>query len=111
MVVVRAALHVVPLPVLIRRRPAIPRGRAGAVAVDRVLELLDVAARRTPGATTCLARAVAARWLLAGQGVDAGVRIGVARRGPALAAHAWLEHDGAVLGCGVHERDGYEVLV
>jgi hypothetical protein len=54
---------------------------------------------------------VAARWLLAGQGVDAGVHIGVARRGQALAAHAWLEHAGAVLGCGDHERDGYEELV
>lgn len=78
--------------------------------MERVLELLDVAARRTPGATTCLARTVAARWLLAGQGVDAGVHIGVARRGQALAAHAWLEHGGAVLGCDDHERDGYAEL-
>lgn len=76
-----------------------------------MLALLDVAARRTPGRTTCLARAVAARWLLAGQGVEASVHIGVARRRQALAAHAWLQQGERLLGCDDHERDGYEELV
>lgn len=78
--------------------------------MDRVLVLLDIAARHTPGRTTCLERTVAARWLLAGEGVEASVHIGVARRGQALAAHAWLEHGGALLGCDDQERDGYEEL-
>jgi hypothetical protein len=91
------------------RRAAPSARRAGTVPMRRVLELLDIAVRRTPGATTCLARAVAARWLLAGEGVEATVHIGVARHGPALAAHAWLEHDGAVVGD--HEGDGYQELV
>jgi transglutaminase superfamily protein len=101
----------VPLPVLIRWRPAPRRIRAGALPVDRVLVLVDIAARRTPRGTTCLARTVAARWLLAREGVEASVHIGVARRGQALAAHAWLQRDGVVLGCREHERDGYEELV
>ena len=96
---------------LIRRGTAASPRRPGTVPVSRVLELLDVAARRTPGATTCLARAVAARWLLAGEGVEATVHIGVARRGPVLAAHAWLQHGAVVLSCDEHEREGYEELV
>ena len=108
---IRAALHIVALPVLLRWRPAVRHARAGPLSVDRVLALLDVAARHTPGRTTCLARAVAGCWLLAGEGVAASVHIGVARRGPALAAHAWLQHGATLPGRDDDDGEGYKELV
>ena len=61
---------------------------------DRLLALLEAAARHVPH-TTCLERALAARWLLARRGIPATIHIGVTRRDGALAAHAWLERRGA----------------
>ena len=42
----------------------------------------------------CLPQALATRYLLARVGCSTELRIGVQRKGAALAAHAWLEKDG-----------------
>ena len=52
------------------------------------------AARRVPRARTCLVEAIAAETLLARHGYTTQLRIGVARSGAGIDAHAWLEQDG-----------------
>ena len=76
------------------------RERAHAIALA-----LARAARHLPLRTTCLDRAVALWRLLAAEGVDAELRIGV-RSGDALAAHAWVEHRGEAL-AGADPHDGF----
>lgn len=73
-------------------------GRSPATEPDRLARLVDLAARIHPLSPTCLPRALALRRLLAGRGLAAELRIGVRRDADGLAAHAWLEHDGRVIG-------------
>lgn len=55
---------------------------------------VSVASSKLSGAT-CLARALAAQWLLAASGHPSSLRLGVARDSSGdLMAHAWLERDG-----------------
>jgi hypothetical protein len=49
---------------------------------------------------TCLPRGLCLRLLLARRGIAGILRIGVARDGERLLAHAWIEHDGRPLGEG-----------
>lgn len=59
------------------------------------------AARRIPAAT-CLTQALAAQYLLRRRGLEADLRIGVARAaGEPLEAHAWVESRGQVVVGGV----------
>ena len=55
-----------------------------------------MASRYVPGAA-CLTQALAAQVLLNGVGISTALRIGVAKEGDDLAAHAWLESDGTVI--------------
>lgn len=73
-----------------------PRIRPHESAADpRALEqLLNVAARYMVGTATCLHRALALHALLGRHGIHSRFRIGVARRGDTLAAHAWVEWNG-----------------
>jgi len=48
--------------------------------------------------------------MLRTEGVDATVRIGVARDDRGLRAHAWLEHGGRVI-FGSSENDAYQALL
>jgi len=66
-------------------------------AIARVAWLVEVAGRYAPGRATCLKQALVLSWLLRRRGVSTTLQIGVARRGGALAAHAWLERDGEVV--------------
>jgi Transglutaminase-like superfamily len=90
-------------PVLLRLVPlrrmliSARAGRRPRLAPERVAELVDIAARRAPGAR-CLPVAVVTSWLLARQGTPATLQIGVARHGGALGAHAWIECAGLPLG-------------
>ena len=87
-------LSVLPLRrVLTRLRPA----RRAVLSPERVAQLVDIAARRVPGAR-CLSVAVVTSWLLARQGTAATLRIGVAKPAGELAAHAWVECGGMRLG-------------
>ena len=86
---------------LVRPGPAEPerpaerdaeRARALAAAVDR-------AARAGLFRPACLVRALALHRLLLRDGIPgARIRLGVRRDGSGLAAHAWVEVNGAVLG-------------
>jgi hypothetical protein len=84
-----------------RTRRLFERQRASRIDQSRAEEaarLVLHAAERLPLRTNCLDRAVALWWLLSSRGVAAALRVGVRKDGETtLAAHAWVEHDGAVL--------------
>lgn len=73
-----------------------PRGvhRAGAPSAERLAALVEVTARRLPFSTSCLDRAVAARWILCRYGYRPAFVIGTAVT-PPFAPHAWLDLSGA----------------
>ena len=73
---------------LVRRRAAVP------LPPERIGWAVRAAARRVPGARTCLVEALAAETLLARHGHAAQLRIGIARAGAGIEAHAWLEREG-----------------
>jgi len=81
-----------------RRQPA---GGESAAATDPALAAAYTAvdrAGRALGANRCLTRSLALLLMLRRRGIEAEMRIGVDRDGPGLAAHAWLEHRGRVIG-------------
>jgi len=69
---------------------------AAAVANEyrRLLRFVTVAYDVLPLPATCLRRSLVLYALLERRGVSSRLRFGVAKRGPALAAHAWVECDG-----------------
>jgi hypothetical protein len=69
---------------------------AASLPPQRIVWLTSVASRYVPGAH-CLARCIAAQILLARQGHQAEMKIGVRKEGASLDAHAWLELGGAPL--------------
>jgi hypothetical protein len=73
-----------------RKRCLTPLARA-----EEVVRRIEAAATAGPLPVGCLPRALAVRTILAREGIDAAVRIGVRREGPSLKAHAWVEHDRA----------------
>lgn len=103
---VRLALRVVPVDRL--RRP-VGRARPHARPAERIAWAVRAASRRLPG-TTCLASALAAQRLLARDGRDCQLTIGVARNERGLAAHAWVVCDGVTL-VGGEESIAYTPLV
>jgi hypothetical protein len=72
----------------------------------RVARLVARAARRGPTGSACLAQALVLQGLLRRRGIDAELRIGIAKADARLDAHAWVEVRGhAVSGDGdVPER-------
>lgn len=101
----RLALHVLSIDRL--RAWATRPGTAGR-DVERIVWAGRAAARRTPFAT-CLSSALALQRLLAANGHDSELHIGVAGDGGAFAAHAWLERDGRIL-IGEDDRARYTRL-
>ncbi|MCA9317130.1 MAG: lasso peptide biosynthesis B2 protein [Planctomycetes bacterium] len=96
----RAALVGRPCP-----RAATRRGRPTA---GSIVEAAGRAARLWPR-TSCLAEAIAARWLGQRYGHAMDVVVGATRAGEGLAAHAWVEQDGRALrpaAPGAHVRLG-----
>jgi len=69
--------------------PPLPAARIGW--------LLEVARRYSPVPSTCLKDALVLVRMLRAEGIDAAVKIGVARGDGGLRAHAWVEHRGAPL--------------
>ena len=59
--------------------------------------LLEVARRYSPVRSTCLKDALVLVRMLRAEGIDAAVKIGVARGDGGLRAHAWVEHRGVPL--------------
>lgn len=102
-VLVELALRVLPfrrvLALCQRPSPRARPGRAPAASIERLVWLVEVAGRYTPGPATCLREALVLSRLLSRRGIATTFRIGVARDpGTRLAAHAWLERDGQALG-------------
>ena len=70
----------------------------GYHSADRVARAVEMAARRTPGAKSCLAQALAAQVMLGRRGYPALLHIGVAKgKQSRFQAHAWLESKGKVV--------------
>lgn len=82
------------------RWTGVPPGRTRTideVAEERILWAVAAVNRRLFPERPCLTQALAARYLLSRGGVSSVLRIGVARQGGDLQAHAWLEREGAVI--------------
>jgi hypothetical protein len=95
-----AGLLLLPFVSLLKIVEGAPRWRSPApssLSIPRLGWLVEVAGRYVPGRATCLQRALVLAWLLRRRGIATTLRIGVARRDGALAAHAWLERDGEVV--------------
>lgn len=56
--------------------------------------MVALAVRRGPWRASCLPAALTLQRLLAAQGVEAELRLGVRKAGVSLEAHAWLEREG-----------------
>jgi hypothetical protein len=94
--VVSAVRRLIPARLLHRLLLAAPNGprRNESPAPERIVALVEAAARRLPCATSCLDRAIAARWILGRAGVRTALVLGSAAS-PPFAAHAWLDLSGA----------------
>jgi len=85
--------------------PAPARRAENEEEVARLAWGVAAAARRHLYPMRCLPRALCLCWLLGRRGFAAELRIGVAREGGELLAHAWVERDGRPVGEeGVAER-------
>lgn len=78
--------------------------------IERLCQLVQVAARHHLYGMGCLPQALTAQKLLALEGVQADLRIGVRKIGDRLDAHAWLEYQGCPIGEGAHIRDTFAVM-
>ena len=76
-------------------KPRLPRNRR-LVPLAQLIRAVNGAARVVP-CTTCLVRAMAGAHFFARHGHGSAIRIGVARTGNGLGAHAWVEAAGTVL--------------
>jgi hypothetical protein len=87
-------------PLLARRLAArtSPAGARDEGAAGRLAGLLRRAAAGTPVSTACLTRSLALARLLRLHGLAAEIRIGLRRAEGRLAGHAWVEHNGALVG-------------
>jgi len=87
-----------------------PKWSVSRPTIERVSWAVRAASRFVPGASNCLVRALATQALLGKYGYRSELRIGVRKAADAgLAAHAWLESDGAVV-IGEFELDHYVPL-
>jgi hypothetical protein len=84
-------------------------GGTGSRPIARIAWAVRAAVRALPG-TTCLPAALAMQRLLSASGHACELHVGVAKRGDALEAHAWVVCNGEVL-VGEHERDEYTRLM
>lgn len=114
------ALHAMPFRRLVRWTDVPRRGarsdRSGgadppdAATIRRMAWAVHAVCRRFFPDRPCLTQALALRFLLARRGMASDLRIGVARSGDAVAAHAWLERDGHVLIGGADAPQRYQAL-
>ena len=108
----RIALSSVPFRLLRRtldgRHAASPRRRPPETP-ERLAWAIHAMTRFVPR-PTCLVQAVAGGWLMRAEGYHTAVRVGVRKgEGGGLSAHAWLEHDGAIV-IGAAERARFTAL-
>ena len=79
-------------------------GREDLPTAQSIARIVNGAAPWSPLPAHCLPRAVVLCRLLSQQGMQAELRLGVARPDGEFSAHAWVEHAGAALA----EPDGLE---
>ena len=95
---VEIAIRVMPFSRVLERmtRASSPVADASGSANEyrRLLRFVTVAYDVLPLPATCLRRSLVLYALLERRGVSSRLRFGVAKRGPAFAAHAWVECDG-----------------
>jgi hypothetical protein len=70
---------------------------AAAERAWRLVQPVNVAAKRRGEEAFCLRRSVAGWWILRWAGIPAEICVGVRREGDKLEAHAWLEHGALVI--------------
>ncbi len=101
-------LRAFPFPRVDRRlAPRVVRASPDESAVGRLVWATEAAARHhIIYPMRCLPKALCLRWLLGRHGIAVELRIGVARQGGELSAHAWVERQGCPVGegPGVGER-------
>jgi Transglutaminase-like superfamily len=78
-------------------RPA-PDPASLMATIQRVQELVDIAARNHLYPMHCLRRSLVLQRLLAERGIITDLRFGVQRDAGTTHAHAWLEHAGQAIG-------------
>lgn len=93
---VDVALRLLPVIWLLPRRAA-ASPPTSPLPLERIGWLMNVARRYAPVRMTCLKEALVLARMLRAEGVDATVKIGVARHDGHLRAHAWVEHRGQIL--------------
>lgn len=110
-VLARTALSLIPFHTLRRRMPAAATGTASERKLRRIGWAVSQSAKLVPGAS-CLTQALAATFLLTRAGVQADIRVGVAKDDAGrFLAHAWvLSHDRVVVGGSGHDLERYSVL-
>jgi hypothetical protein len=81
----------------------------GAAPVEHLTWAFNIALRMMPG-STCLCQALALQRLLARNGHNAELKIGVKKLNNVFSAHAWLLLDGRVL-IGGSQLNHYEPLI
>ena len=79
-----------------RERPG-PPSNEDAIVRD-LARAVNRTERHSPIPGTCLSRSLALQWLLARRGITTVLRLGGRIADGLLEAHAWVEHDGAVVG-------------
>lgn len=83
------------------RPPSSPTGDRDAAAHGRAIAIGDAVRRVGAFGLTrprCLARSLAISRLLSREQIGSVIRVGVRRTDTGLEAHAWVEHDGVVIG-------------
>ena len=109
---VRVGLLVIPFSTLRRLLPV--RSRVpGKAKVARISWAVTAAARRLPGCTSCLVKALAADAMLRRRGYPSELRFGVRQRAnhpTTLEAHAWIVSDDAVVVGALEDLSDYAVL-
>lgn len=76
----------------------------------RVIGAVEAIGRRLLGDKPCLVQALVAQRFMRQGGYDATLRIGVAKDGQELLAHAWLERNGRVVIGGSASPSRYKML-
>lgn len=113
LLVVRALVAVVPFGAVRTvlawiARPHVLTAETGR-DIHECVWAVETASRHVPG-TTCLTKSLAGQVLLARDGYDSVLRIGVARSDDGLTAHSWLEHQGEVVIGDAADRSEYTLL-
>lgn len=80
------------------------------VPIEKIIWAVDVVSNRLLPSGPCLTKALVAQALLARQGYDTTLRIGVQRDAKKLTAHAWLEHEQNIVIGHIHNLNAFTPL-